>query len=258
MTGIVRALVLGFRFQSRQAVSSPELMQVWVTTPLFTVVILAIAEGLGRGDMAGYAVVAATLMAVVSAALLAAGAMVARERAEGTLEPVIAAPVDFGALVLGRLLAVTSLGAAAFAEAYVTAGAVFGAWINVVRPGLFALAVIMTALGAAAAASVLSPLFVLVSSARTVQNTLTYPLYLVSGVLVPLADLPRWVEPVGRLSVLSWLADLLRAALGVASVDVYGAVAAVALLSLGAVGIQRRLLAAVLRRVREAGTLGWT
>jgi ABC-2 type transport system permease protein len=249
---------MAFRFQLRSSLTAPELIQVWATTPLFTAVIVAIERQAHSPDTQGYAVVAPTLMAVVSASLLAAGTMITNERTQGTLEQLVAAPVSVSLLIVARLSAVTTLSVAAFAEAYLTVGLVFRTWLTIARPWVLVAALVLTTVATACASALLSPVFVLVTSARTVQNTLLYPLYLVSGVLVPVGAMPRWVASIGQLSFLSWLAGLFRVALGAGTVSVARSVGALVVLSVIALVAQHVLLCRVLNRVRSAGSLSWT
>jgi ABC-2 type transport system permease protein len=50
-------------------------------------------------------------------------------------------------------------------------------------------------------------------STRAFQNGVSYPLFLLSGVLVPVDYLPDWLEPISRVLFLYWSAELLRDAM---------------------------------------------
>jgi ABC-2 type transport system permease protein len=255
----MRLLAVGFGFQLRQVLRSPDTVQVCVTSPLYTVVLLAIAEYGGRGDLAPYGVVAPTLMALWTMALYVAGQMITEERILGTLEGLVAAPAPMSLLVIGRMSAVTVVGLVAFVEAWLVAGLGFHHWIAPDHPVVFLVSIVVAGLATAGTASILSPLFVLVPNARTIQNTLSYPFYLLGGVMVPVALLPVWLQPLSRLVFLSWAADLLRDSFDPAPVAWFGP-RLLALAALGAVGfgIGTALLTAVLNRVRRTGTLAET
>jgi len=97
---------------------------------------------------------------------------------------------------------------------------------------------------------------VLARSARIFQNSLSYPFYVLGGVLVPVALLPGWLQPLTRVVFVSWSADLLRDSLSAAPIaDPTLRLAAV--LGLGATGLGAGifLLRRVLVRVRALGTL---
>ncbi|ONK16049.1 ABC transporter permease [Streptomyces sp. MP131-18] len=252
----MRLFVTAARFQLRHLAGSPAAVQVCVTAPLLTVVFLSISDYAGRTDLSPYAVVAPTLMSLWLLALHAAGELITEERDLGTLEGLIAAPARLGTVVMGRMCAVTAIGVVSFAESWLAAGLVFGRWLAFPHPLVVVACLLATVWAAAGTASILSPLFVLMPSARVIQNTLSYPFYLLGGVLVPVTFLPGWVQPVSRAVFLSWSADLLRDGLDPAPVT--DAVARLAvILALGSAGcaIGLMLLRRVLNRVRRLGTL---
>ncbi|MEV5148893.1 ABC transporter permease [Streptomyces sp. NPDC052727] len=247
------------RFQLRLAPRSPGTLQVWCTAPLFTAVFLSIADHAGRHDIAPYAIVAPTLMGQWALALGVAGELITDERNQGTLEGLIAAPGRLSGVIVGRICAVSLLGTSTMLEAWLTAGLFFGRWIAVPHPFALAAGTLATAAAMAATASILSPLFVLLPSARIVQNTLNYPVFLLSGVLVPVTTLPEWLRPAGRVIFLSWSADLLREGLAAPAMhQPLLRITAVAVLGLLGYVTGALLLAAVLRRVRRTGTLSHT
>jgi len=50
------------------------------------------------------------------------------------------------------------------------------------------------------------------------ENSLSYPMYILGGVVVPIAAIPGWLHPLSEVIYLSWGAGLLRDAMnGVAS-----------------------------------------
>lgn len=245
--------------QLRLAARSPDTVQVCVTAPLFTVLFLSVSDHAGRTDLSGYAVVAPTLMSLWTLALFTAGQLISEERLNGSLEGLVAAPAPLGVVVIGRMCAITAVGLVSFGESWLTAGVVFGRWLDLPHPWVSAACVLATGLATAGTASVLSSLFVLMPSARIVQNTLSYPFYLLGGVLVPVSFLPDWLEPLSRAVFLSWAADLLRDGFAVAPPgDVLFRLTVI--VGLGAAGflVGLTLLERVVNRVRRLGTLTHT
>jgi ABC-2 type transport system permease protein len=255
----MRTLLTGFRLQLRVIASDPDYVMPLITVPMFTITFLAIFQDAGREDLTSYAVLAPVLMALWALSLLSSGEVVAEDRWEGTLEPAIASPSSFAALVLGRILAVTSVALVSFAEVALAAWLVFGVTVEVHHPEAFALALAATAFAVSGTAVIMSALFVLTRSPRTFQNSLSFPFYVLGGVLVPVAFLPDWLEPLSSLVFLSWSADLLRSSLAPGPVDDL-AVRVGAILVLGAAGfaIGAVLLRWILVRVRRDGSLAWT
>jgi ABC-2 type transport system permease protein len=227
------------------------------TIPLFAITFLAIVRHAGRDDLTAYAVMAPVLIALWALALLDSGEIVEGDRWQGVLEPAVAAPASFSLVVLGRVLAVTTIGLFAFVEVWLVARLVFGVWIDIEHPVTFLLTLAATAFAVSGTAVIMAALFVLSRTPRTFQNSLSFPFYVLGGVLVPVSFLPDWLEPVSRAIFLSWSADLLRDSLDPAAVDDVGVRLGIVVL-LGAVGftIGYALLARILHRARTEGSLG--
>jgi ABC-2 type transport system permease protein len=58
----------------------------------------------------------------------------------------------------------------------------------------------------------LASTFVLYRNANAFANLLEYPVWLATGLLVPLSLLPGWVEPISWVLAPSWGIDAIRAA----------------------------------------------
>lgn len=255
----MRVFLAAMRFQFWLVRREPENFHVFLTTPLLALVFLAITEHAGRKDLAPHAILAPVLMSLLTMVLFVAGEMITEEREQGTLEALAAAPVRLGTVLMGRLTAITLTSLLCVVEAAAVAGLVFGHWITVHHPVIFVSGLVVTALAMAGTATILSAAFVLVPSARTIQNTLSYPVYLLAGVLVPVSFLPLAVQPLSRLVFLSWSADLLRDSLSPAAVsEPLRRMAVIAILGAAGYALGLILIHKFLRRGRRAGTLSHT
>ncbi|WP_262391482.1 ABC transporter permease [Nocardiopsis sp. CNR-923] len=246
----------GFEFQIVTMRGQAETYFALITAPFFALLYMSIMEYSGRSDLNTHAVIAPMLMTLWTAALSFSGEMISANRENGRLELLLASPTSFPMLVFGRLCACMLLGLPSFAMSYVSAGLAFGYWMPIHHPGVFAGALLLTALATAAAATALSSAFVLTLGARIVQNTLSFPVYLLGGVIVPVSLFPGWLEGISRLVFLSWSADLLRASASPEPVENAGLHFAMLLL-LGAASLAFGLLSIVwfLHRARQLGAL---
>jgi ABC-2 type transport system permease protein len=250
------ALAAGFGLQLRtMRREAGDVMDIFVG-PLYALIFLSIVQHAERPDLLGHAVLAPVLIALWSKALFVAGELIDRDRWAGTLEPAVATPASLQMVVLGRIAATTVFGFVALAQTWLIAWLLFGEVVRVHHPFVFLAAFAATILATAATAVIMAAVFVLARSARTFQNALSYPFYVLGGVLAPVALLPDWVQPLSRLVYLSWAADLLRDALSPQPVTAFWARLAV-VLGLAAVSfaVGRFLLGRVLRRVRDLGTV---
>ena len=244
------------RFQLSSSRRTPGDIEALATVPLLTAIFLAIMLNSGRDDLIGHAVIGPVLMAMSVMALNVAGEIIQSDRYAGTLELVIAAPANMVVVLWGRVLAVVALGMLSLVEAWLVAWLGFGIVIKVPHAGVFAVTLAASAFAMAGTATLAASLFVLTRRGFAYRVAISFPLYILGGVIVPIAFLPEWLQPLSRLVYLSWSADLLRASLRPEPVTgVAPALLAILALAFASVLIGRRLLAWVVGRVRSDGTL---
>lgn len=252
----MRALAAAFGFQLATSRRDYGQLMPLFTAPLMTVIFLAIAQQAGRDDLTGHAVLAPALIALWGTSLMVAGEIIDNERWAGTLEGVIATPTPLGVVVLGRVLAVMVVGCLGFVESWLVAALLFDVVVPIPHPGWFVATLAVTVFAMAGTATIMAAVFVLARTARTFQNTLSYPVYVLGGVLVPVDMLPAWVQPLARVVFLSWASDLFRDSLTAVPVDrPLARLAVVAVL--GALGFAagRWALRRILEKVRVTGSL---
>ena len=245
-----------FRMQFQLLSRRPDDLMLLITTPLLTVAILSIVQHAGRPDLQAYAVVGPAVMAIFQMALFVSGELVAAERASGTFEATLTTPARFAVVLFARVLAVTLVSYVSLGETVAVAAA-FGVWVSVPHPWVLAATLVSMAFAMCGTAVVMAAVFVIARSARSFQNSLSYPLFLLGGVIVPIAFLPDWIQPLSRVVFLSWSAQLLRDSLQAPPInDVLLRLGAIAGLGVLALVVGEWLLARMLLRVRRLGTAG--
>lgn len=252
----MRAVLAGARMQLWRARHSPDDLQILFTTPFFAIVLLGMTKAAGREDLLGYALLAPVLMGLWSFSIGLAGQLLIEEKAGGTLELAVSSPTSPLLVVLGRIASVTMLGLLPMIETYLIARFLFGVDVQVPHPGAFAVAALATTFAMAGTSTLISAWFVLARGGGMFANFLTYPVYILSGVMVPVSFLPDWIEPISRLVFLTWGAELLRDSLQASPVtDLLLRLAVV--VGLGALGLAagQVLTRLALRRARDLGTV---
>lgn len=253
----LNGLLAGSEREVRELRRSPDRLMALVTAPLLTLVFLAIMLHAGRDDLAPFAVLAPALLVLWQMALQTSGDTVESERENGSLEALVVAPAPFPAIIAGRIAAVTVVSMLGFVESWLVAALVFGVRVEIYHPWVFVAAVLATGYATAGSAMALAALFVRTRAARAFQNTLTYPFYILGGIIVPVSYLPDWLEPATRLVFLSWSSDLMRSSLDAAPVRGV-ALHLVMIMLLGTVGavVGGVLVRRALAEVRQTGTIG--
>lgn len=134
------------------------------------------------------------------------------ERRIGALERLILAPVRLPALLAGKVLGGVVFGLATTLVVLIVALAVFG-WqggnVLVLAAALVLSAAAFSTLGALVSVAVGE-----VFEAQTLANALRFPMMFLSGVFVPLAELPRGLRVVARMLPLTYAVEALQAGLG--------------------------------------------
>ena len=162
-----------------------------------------------------YVALGAGLMGIWSSTLFGSGGSIQWQRWQGTLELSVAAPARFLWVMLPLTVATASIGLYSIVATLVWGRLFFGMPLALHQPWLFALALPVTILSLGLLGLVLASTFVLYRNANAFSNLLEYPVWLVTGLLVPLSLLPGWVEWISWVLAPTWGVEALRnAALG--------------------------------------------
>jgi ABC-2 type transport system permease protein len=137
------------------------------------------------------------------------------QRNVGTLELVVAAPPPL-LLVLGPMsIGIGAVGLYSVAATLFWGWAFFDVPLTIEHPLLFALALPATVVALGSLGLVLAASFIHYRHTNALGNLLEYPVWLVSGLLVPLSLLPSWATPVAWAIAPTWGVRAVReAALG--------------------------------------------
>ena len=159
-----------------------------------------------------YASLGAAVMGIWGATSTAAGAAMARERWTGTRELLVAAPVHFGIVLLPVTIAMATIGIYSMAATLAWGWLVFSIPVHIGDPLAFLLAVPATVISIGALGFLLAVAFVRFRQAWALGNMLEYPVWLISGFLVPLTLFPDWVRPISWALAPTWGITAIREA----------------------------------------------
>lgn len=244
-------------YQLKMLRRTPDRLLPLVLVPLYTSSFLAITENSHRPGLAANAVVGASLMGIWTSALFLAGGLIDEERWGGTLEGLVSAPAPLAVVLFGRIGTVTAVSFLGLAESALVAEFFFGLRLVIYHGLLLVLVLVCIWFAVVGTSLIMAGLFTLTRSVRTYQNSVSYPLYLLSGAVVPISFIPGWLQPISKVVFLYWSASALRScfqpgpaptpALHLALILILGAIG-------GGLGIWTLII--VLRRVRITGSIG--
>jgi ABC-2 type transport system permease protein len=199
------------------------------------------------------AAVGAGLMGVWSMVLFGSGGAIQRQRFMGTLEVLLMAPRHPALTVLPITIATGITGAYAMVATLGWGWLVYGIRPEFANPWGFAVALPACILGLGMFGLLLASTFVLLRNANALCNTLEYPIWLLSGMLVPITVLPAWTGPFAAILPTTWGARGVHAA--VSGGALWPAIAWCLGISLLCFGIGAVAMTYVERRARAAATL---
>ena len=168
----------------------------------------------------------------------------------------MAAPPRFILTILPLTLATATIGLYSIVATLFWGRVLFGVPLDVEEPVLFALSLPATTLGLGLLGLVLASTFVLYRHANAFSNLLEYPIWLITGLLVPVSLLPGFVTPLSWVLAPTWGVKAVReSALGG---DALFAIAMCLVLSAAYLAIGWVTMANFERLARQQATLSLT
>jgi ABC-2 type transport system permease protein len=183
-----------------------------VLWPLFFATTAFLMYGAGDERALVSAAVGASVMGIWSSTSTAGAQAIQRERWQGTLELLAAAPTPFPVTIIPITLAMSTVGLYSMVATAVWGRLLFGISIDVAHPWLLLLAVVITVVAIGMFGFLFSVTVVRLRSAWTLGNMLEYPIWLICGFLVPLSLLPSWVHPIAWVLAPTWGVRAIREA----------------------------------------------
>jgi len=167
------------------------------------------------GERAGehtllFAALGTGMMGVWSTTLFGCGGAIQWHRWEGTLELLIAAPSRYDMVLLGQTLGASTFGFYSIGATIAWGMLLFGMPLNAAFPLLLPVALAVAILSLGCLGMLLATSFVLYRHANALSNLLEYPVWIVTGMIVPLAALPGWLGPISWVLAPTWAMEAIR------------------------------------------------
>ncbi len=249
------SFVVGVQRQAVILRRLPDYLSFIAMSPLSTLMFVAIVRSVGREDLGINALIGVAMITTWQTGLFVAGDTIARDRQMGLLELNLAAPVSFPQVVVGRVVVSATYALVPFVLSLAVAWLVFGRDVVEIDAPLEMVAVLgATWFAMLGALMMMAPISVLSGRSTALFNGLSYPLFLLGGIFVPVSFLPDWIEPASAALFMRWSAEGLRAGASgsgaIAEPVLWLFVLGVAMLLIG-----RRLLTTVVDRMRGTGKI---
>jgi ABC-2 type transport system permease protein len=154
----------------------------------------------------------AAVMAMWSIVVLGSSGALEHQRWQGTLELLVATPVPFAVTIAPITIASGVVGAYSLLATLAWGTLLFDVPLEIDEPVAFALAVPACVLAVGMMGLITAATFVLYRAAFSLGVSLQYPVWIATGVLVPLAVLPDFVGPISWFLAPTWGFQAIREA----------------------------------------------
>ena len=206
-----RLLAVGVRLHLRYQTRSALALTFAVLVPLVQATLAVyLFRGAGHQVPLLQAAVGAGLMGVWGSVLFGSGGAVQNQRWLGTLESLVLAPAPLALVLLPITLATALTGAYAMVATVLWGRLLYGIPLHLADPIGFAAAVPGCVLALGLTGMLLASTFVLLRNANALANPLDTPIWLLSGLLVPMTVLPQWTRPLSWALPSTWGAQAVR------------------------------------------------
>src|SRR5215210_1429149 len=255
---LVRVIGLGLVLQFKHLTRNPfDLM----TTAIWPLVYASLAYFMFRaGNEPASLLLAslgATMMGIWSVTTVGAADAIQRQRWAGVLELLVAAPTPFWAVLIPITIATSAIGVYSLVSTLLWGRFLFGIPIHLEQPLIFALAIIPTIVSIGLLGFLMASVVVRFRAGWAVGNMFEYPVWIVTGLLIPVALLPGWAEPVSWVLAPTWGMRALSDAAFVGGSPVFDIVMCV-VLGVAYIVIGAVLLDRFLESARRRATLSLT
>jgi ABC-2 type transport system permease protein len=137
-----------------------------------------------------------------------AAIVVTFEKRAGTFQRLLLAPLSLDTIVLGKALSAAAYGLAT--ALVLTLGLMLILGMRLAMPFLFGAGLILGAVSFSLLGLMAAVMVREVFEAMTLMNFFRFPTLFISGVFMPLAQLPAWLKPLALASPLTYIVELLQ------------------------------------------------
>ena len=253
----VRVFWTGFVLHFKQLSASPFMLGTAAVWPLvYATLAFLMFRATDQAPSLLYAALGAAVMGIWSTTATSAGGAIQQQRWWGVLELLVAAPARLILVLAPITVAIAGLGVYSIASTLLWGRLLFGIPVHIEHPALFVISVPAAVLSIGLLGLMLASTLILYRAANAFSQALEYPVWTITGMLIPLSLLPVWIHPLSWVLAPTWGMRAVRhSALG-GNVGVPLLVCAA--LSVLYVGISMLLLHHFERLARDRATLSLT
>jgi len=205
-----RAVKAGFRQQAIQFITDPQWIIPSLILPfLFTMVMLFIYRDV-TGPIVLQAVLGGGVLGMWANTLFASSFTIAYDRMNGTFEPMLCSPTRIFDILLGRSLWNAFIGLLNAILIFIIAELIFSTGLSLMNPIGFFFMLVLTLFSLSSVGMLISTSFVFTRMGSFFSSIFEYPIYVLSGALVPITMLPISLQYISYILPPAWGIDAMK------------------------------------------------
>jgi ABC-2 type transport system permease protein len=157
-----------------------------------------------KPDLGLFAVIGTGLISIWNNNLFTSGQIIRGERRTGTLSLILATPTSLFVILLGKSFANAITSVLAMGITFLTGMLAYRLPIGIADPLIFVIGLVLVVISITCLGLVFGSLFILTRNAGEFVSVANFPVYILSGLSVPLTVLPLWTRPLSNLLTPTW------------------------------------------------------
>jgi len=251
MTMNFRAISASFKQQAIQFIADPQWVIPSIVSPfLFTMVMLYIYQDV-TGPIVLQAVLGGGVLGMWANTLFSSSFTVSYDRMNGTFETILGSPTRMYDVLIGRSLWSAFIGLINAMLVFIIAELIFQTGLTLMNPIAFFIMLALTLFSLASVGMLISTAFVFSRRGRVFSAIAEYPIYVLSGALVPITVLPQSMQYISYILAPAWGIDAMK----LVAIEEYGGMMGfslpICILMLALLSIVFLTLAFILMKVAE-------
>ncbi len=155
-------------------------------------------------DFSMYAITGTGLIAIWNNNLFSSSEIIRGERRSGTLSLVLATPTSLPLILLGKSLANAITSVFGMGVTFATGMLAYHLPIGIADPMAFLIGLVLIVLSITCLGLVFGSLFIITRNASEFVSVANFPVYILSGLSIPLTLLPLWTRPFSNFLTPTW------------------------------------------------------
>jgi ABC-2 type transport system permease protein len=202
---VIAAILTGLRVHMKQSSRNPfDLSGVIVWPILYATIACYLLDAKHEPRLLLSASLGAAVMLMWSLVVISSTGALEQQRWQGTLELVVAAPTPLTAVIAPICVAGALVGAYAIGATLLWGALLFDVPVKIEQPLAFAVGVPACALAVGMLGLIVAATFVLYRASFHLGIATQYPVWIATGLIVPLSILPSFVRPISWFLAPTW------------------------------------------------------